>query len=329
MKDTIFKLIDNIGLLWVFRNAMRKHLTVLSLHRVSPEQDYFFQPISPALFKELLIYVKKNYFVTTFAELDSLGNKIPHKYPPLILSFDDGYKDFMEYALPLLLQYQLPCNHNLVNACLTNNENIWTQDLNDCFNFFKNQQILEVPLLQQLTGSSYHNSEQNWYKYYNTVFQYLLNQPFSLKKEVTNSLKTHYGIASCPAMMSWHDASELPKCGVEIGSHSYTHNTVHTLSSEQDLEAEIGRSVIELREKLNVPIQIFAAPNGLFSNNSLAYCQKTGLKYCLSVDSHITPLSCLQSDFTVVSRTLLVDEKPAQMRARVAQFHSKIKKINE
>src|SRR5689334_14309883 len=103
-------------------------LTVLSLHRISPDIDFFWQPIHPDTFDQLLKYVKKHYEVICFRDLNSLPKTNARPY--LILSFDDGYYDYIEYALPLLKKNNLPSNHNLVVSCLESNQLIWTQRLN-------------------------------------------------------------------------------------------------------------------------------------------------------------------------------------------------------
>ena len=92
-----------------------------------------------------------------FSEIDKNTKK-----PKLIFSFDDGYYDFIEYALPVLTKYGLRCNHNVVNSCLNDNHVIWTQKLNDVFNHLKNNQLTSVPVLDEMDISF----KDNWLMYY-------------------------------------------------------------------------------------------------------------------------------------------------------------------
>ena len=42
-----------------------------------------------------------------------------------MITFDDGYRDFVFYALPILKKYDLPCIHSVVYECVDQNSQIW------------------------------------------------------------------------------------------------------------------------------------------------------------------------------------------------------------
>ena len=104
LRENIFKLLYAFGVPSILRIGKSNQLTILSLHRVSPERDFFFDPIDPIVFRKLLKYVQKHYKVISFQELEDISI-IKSKKPLLILSFDDGYVDFYEYALPILTDF--------------------------------------------------------------------------------------------------------------------------------------------------------------------------------------------------------------------------------
>ena len=52
-----------------------------------------FNKLTPKLFEDLVIFVKKNFTLVSFSDLK---REIISDKPLMILSFDDGYKDFME-----------------------------------------------------------------------------------------------------------------------------------------------------------------------------------------------------------------------------------------
>src|SRR5207245_3008733 len=90
--------------------AAQRRLVVLNLHEVRPEPNPFWSPLPPALFDQLLGFVAPRFFVTTFAR----AGENDSGRPALILSFDDGYHDYLEYAVPLLRKHRLPSNQNVI-----------------------------------------------------------------------------------------------------------------------------------------------------------------------------------------------------------------------
>ena len=156
MRDLFFKKLYNLGVCSLLRMSKKNSITVLSLHRISEERDFFFNPIKPSTFVKLLEYCCKYYEITTFEDVHK-----PSAKAKLILSFDDGYYDFIEFAMPIMKKMGIPSNHNIVNSCANSNEVIWTQKLNDVFNFMKINDITNDNIIK--TTSTF---QGNWMQYY-------------------------------------------------------------------------------------------------------------------------------------------------------------------
>lgn len=311
----------------MMRFLKRKNLTVLSLHRISEENDYFFQPVRPRLFEKLLAYVSKNYEVINFGLLDAVKKK--NKKPLLILSFDDGYYDFIEHALPLLHKYRLTCNHNLVNICLNDNSIIWTQKLNAIFNFYRDHSIERVDVLEK-QGFTFRLCNSNWHNYYLKVFQYMLNQPFAEKQNMLDSMKQHFEVSFKYRMMSWEDAAYLKKNNVEIGSHTYHHDSLNSINDRTQLLFEISGSKRELEEKLHIGVNVLALPNALYTGYTstvIECCKDAGFNYVLSSNDTLIRFSELNEKFNLTDRVMLRDESTNEMISRVELFHSAVKRF--
>ncbi|MBK6511932.1 MAG: polysaccharide deacetylase family protein [Haliea sp.] len=92
-----------------------KSLTILCLHRVAEPSNSGYGALSPELFDELLGWLKPRFNIITFAEL---GQQDDDPRPPLTLSFDDGYSDFYEIAMPILGRHGLKANQNVIPGCI-------------------------------------------------------------------------------------------------------------------------------------------------------------------------------------------------------------------
>jgi peptidoglycan/xylan/chitin deacetylase (PgdA/CDA1 family) len=301
---------------------------VLSLHRISPEIDPFWQPIHPHTFEKMLQYASKAYRVVGFAELqDALKTK---GKPILVFSFDDGYLDFMEFALPLLQKYKILANHNLVIDCLDTGERIWTQRLNQLLNFwFEKQSFIELVFNQPAIPSQLFRIDKNaqdWYQAYMQLLLFLLKTPrIARLGQIQDWEKGLDMPENTVRMMRWEDAKACLDSGwVEIGSHTHTHEPLPTLSSEEDLHKEITVSKQRLETALGTSINILAAPNGQSSPSIRHLATGAGYDFLLEVgDLFYTPQS--SEKMQIVPRINLIEEPETAWKLRMERFQARIK----
>ena len=94
-------------------------IPIISYHSISNENC----PISLSLneFEKQLVFFKKNNFRSIhFNEIDNISSK------KFIITFDDGYKDLITNALPLLNKYNFKATCHLISN-LIGKTNIWDE----------------------------------------------------------------------------------------------------------------------------------------------------------------------------------------------------------
>lgn len=318
MKSKLLSLIKKIGIARLLRNQKGQQITVLCLHRVTPERDFFFQPIHPDVFEELVRYCYKYYEVILFSEIEKNTKK-----PKLIFSFDDGYYDFIEYALPVLTKYGLRCNHNVVNSCLNDNHVIWTQKLNDVFNHLKNNQLTSVPVLEEI-GISF---KENWLTYYGVVLNKLFELTVLERTQIIDALISSYSIISDYRMMNWDDLKYCAEQGTEIGSHTYNHESLLSVKDVRVLQHEIKSSMEEIEQKLGASVSILSLPNGQYNQEVIEYVKGLSIRFVLLVNDQVNELSSMTSECYLTSRIYLIEEPINEMILRTELFHSKLRKF--
>ena len=298
---------------------------MLSLHRISDERNSFWNPIKPATFDKLLYYVKKNYTVIGFKDLENLAS-INSSRPYVILSFDDGYYDFYENALPLLIKHGLPCNHNFVNQCAENGRTIWTERLNILFDHhFKASTSLTIELDENKKSLS--DFGGLWMPFYLETFKTLLNLPIDKREKALTQLEDKVDVDTSQRMMNWNEIKECANHNVEIGSHTYSHDALGTIADKSVLDKEILGSKSELESKLDLTVDILALPNGQTGKQAEEVIAKSGFKYILHVDDALNSTSISGKPAPIpISRINLVDEPFPQMALRIEQFHTKLRK---
>ena len=110
MKNLLLRAFYSLGLLGLFhRLRNRDALTVISLHRVIEENDPRWRTCDPLytvsvrLFEQCVRFFKRHYSIISIEELlaaREAGTRLPPC--PLLLTFDDGWADNCQYALPVL-----------------------------------------------------------------------------------------------------------------------------------------------------------------------------------------------------------------------------------
>ena len=325
LRKNLFAFLNLMCLSHILRWQKKNTITVLSLHKISCERNYFWNPISPSTFEKLLQYITRYYSVISFSDIASIQKK-PAPKPYAILSFDDGYFDFYEYALPLLKKYNLPCNHNIVNECASNNEIIWTERLNSIFNYCKGQ---GENLCFTITGKeiSIEGFNWNWMKFYLNIYNLLLNIPKAERLQVLLEQEEKFKIRPRCTMMNWKQINECAQNLVEIGCHTYSHDSLSTITDEKVLQEEIIYSINEIENKLGKKITILALPNGESNPDITKVLSSSNLKYLLFTGDKINKLVVPgDNQINNIYRINMVEESYAEMVLRMELFHTKMRK---
>lgn len=92
-----------------------------------------------------------------------------------------------------------------------------------------------------------------------------------------------------PGYLSWNQAREMHKHGMEFGSHSMTHVRMSTLNNA-DAQKELLQSRLEIEDKLGCAVCAFAFPYGTFSANLIQLTLDAGYKACCTSDHGIVEL---------------------------------------
>lgn len=136
MKRFVFWALYLLGVPALFRFFHRKSLTIVLYHGVAPQisgltgiYNYGGKFVQPKHFARQLAYFKKHYTVMPLdTALDLLAKgALPER--TLAITFDDGYANFYEHALPLLTQAQLPATMFLATDFVLRRTPLWVDRL--------------------------------------------------------------------------------------------------------------------------------------------------------------------------------------------------------
>src|SRR5688572_14010086 len=101
-------------------------------HRVNPKRERLWDPMDVKLFDRCIRYISNKYNVVLFEDLVSSGD-MQTKDNIATIMFDDGYKDNIQYAAPILKKYNCKASFYVVTDCIDRNVPTWTNLLEHMF----------------------------------------------------------------------------------------------------------------------------------------------------------------------------------------------------
>jgi peptidoglycan/xylan/chitin deacetylase (PgdA/CDA1 family) len=253
---TLLRLAGQEGRLYA-RIKRARAMVVLNLHQVRPRPNPFWSPLHPLLFDELLQFVAKRFFVTTFGG----HTRNDTDKPSLILSFDDGFHDYVEYSLPLLRKYRLPSNQNVIGETLETGAPPKVVRVSDFLGQAPFSLLKEIRLpgfTTQLTG----DSEREKIRFGQALFVFLKMRPHNEAAPLWDEMDRFMArLDYLPSrMMSVSDVQEAAR-DHEIGGHSFSHDSMG-FETDEYFQQDFHRAATIFRDRLNVPLTIYSFPNG-------------------------------------------------------------------
>jgi len=265
-------------------------VVILSLHRVCEDDGSAYKPLSPELFESLLEFLLSNFELTTFRDLNRpRGGK-----PRLILSFDDGYKDFLDVVVPILWKHRVAVNQNIIPLCVESGEpplNVLVQD-------FIGQAPRSLRAELDIPGLHMRGLEGNPVRMGLKASAFLKNKPIAeqhlIRLELEPQLR-RLDKFQPTRMMSRADVCQIIE-NHEIGVHSFEHASMASESEEYFL-ADLDKCQSYFMETFKTPAKIFAFPNGSHRPEQVQQALSSGYKHILLVDNDYS-----MTDFNVHQR---------------------------
>lgn len=291
MRKAAFKLLYILNIHKILHYYIKKNQfgIILCFHRVSDEKNLMFPPLQKRVFESIIEYISKNFYSCSTQEF--FDEKLKNENPKILITFDDGYKDFIENALPILVKYNIKALHNIIVDSAEKNIYPWTQELNNIINHlyttkkFGKYKLSSFELIISENEKKTYNSGMEFYKI-------MLSKNKSEREKILNQLnKLTPTLKKEKLMMNWEDIIKCNEQLIEIGSHTYTHDSLKTIKEDKLLDYEISFSKQKIEEKINIKIDSIAFPNGEYSNKIVTKSIKSGYSYLFTTKEKIINLS--------------------------------------
>ena len=261
---------------------------VLMFHRVLPDKlisqpnaySSFGTLISLEYFEHVIKLLKsESYEFVTISQL--VKNENNEKL--VALTFDDGYADNFEYAMPLLQKNNITATFfPVIEPC-------------------KENSVLPLDIYYQCVDELITNDEARAdYIKGETKKKFYYLEPLA-QMQFLNELFSGLPSQSRVSYMSGYQLKFLSDNGFEIGSHGITHSLL-TADYMNDLKAsiEMKQSKLWLETILDREVTSYCFPSGKYNNNMVELAKRAGYKSICLISknkNHTNSLPCFERVF--------------------------------
>ena len=264
-----------------FRNSLLNQVdapvVVLVYHRVSDlSSDPELIAVSPENFRSQMAYLKERYPILRFEE-DWSGVQ----RPAVAITFDDGYADNLQQALPILKEFEVPATFFVSTGMIGTTENFWWHRL-------------EALMLRETERpASFRLDDPRYNRCWDTATPDQRQLAYAALSVLMRKIDAERREAWFDQLLAWAGTVEQPDSFhrlmsdteiqslaasplATLGAHTVTHSALSTLSPECQRE-EIFNSKKALEALTGKPVTTFSYPFGRkqdYNRTSVRLCRE-------------------------------------------------------
>ncbi len=246
----------------------RGRLTVLAYHRVVDHEVSGFDTMrrnvsaTPEAFDGQMRAVAGYFSPVAMQEVVAFvdgGAPLPAR--PLLVTFDDGYRDNLTEALPILRHYGIPATVFLATDHIGTASPLWWDFAAYCFAHTE-RQAADLPELGARDWTGERVRDQVLAEWSEHLKGLAHERRQAAVAELPDRLEVNVPAAAFDGLMlSWDEVRSMREDRVDFGAHTRTHPILTRVDPER-ARREISGSKAAIEAKLGDTVTSFAYPNG-------------------------------------------------------------------
>jgi peptidoglycan/xylan/chitin deacetylase (PgdA/CDA1 family) len=299
LRDAARKVIYRSGALSLYhRLRNRQVLTVAAFHRVLKRDDPRWETaltpwtVSDDIFDQCLVFFKRHYTLVTLDDVKaSLEGARPLPARSLLITFDDGFADVSDYALPLLRKHNASATVFISSDVVGRDERLWTEDLLWAFTAGRlHQRDLACLHALLIGGSAYDAADPK------LIWNIVRRGPDLEQAEVESALATLkidlHRIRHPRQMLTKSEVANLAFNGISIGAHGKSH-TALPFASNIAIELCWPRVVLNdlVAPHHHGSIDALSFPHGAYTSEIVDHALASGYRLAFTSDAELCVLS--------------------------------------
>jgi len=257
---------------------------ILYYHRVIPQAQAergCVEPgmyVTPDSFRHQLDWLDEHFRVLPLHEVTrGLAEETPLPERACAITFDDGWRDNHDYALPELQRRSMPATVFVATQRVGTDGAFWPDEV--CRRLAPLAAAARQRLVAQLTESP--NSAGG----IDDLLDYLKLRGERDREPILDQLRSQTAgpVGHERELMDWDELERLARAGIDIESHSASHAILTGLPAGE-MEAELRDSRAALRERGHGQHDLLAYPSGSYDGGVMQAAREQGYRFALTTD---------------------------------------------
>jgi peptidoglycan/xylan/chitin deacetylase (PgdA/CDA1 family) len=278
-----------VGGLHVLRLLSRSCTRILMYHR--------FPPSSRESFRQQCRHLARNYTVISLSAVSDClrsGRALPAN--AMVITVDDGYRDFYQVAWPVLQEFGLTATMFLVSDFVEGRNWLW----GDRIDYAVKRTNLAEATVSLPSGSArlrLSSVDEKWDSLWKLKAA-AKRAPVGAAEELVRSLPEQLGVSIPEAIpeeyapLRLDEIRTMARDGIEFGAHTTTHPILPRVEDRGRLEFEIAGCRQRLEKLLEMPIRHFCYPNGDWDERSLGMVRESGFDTAVTTELGLNRAGC-------------------------------------
>ena len=248
--------VHHSGAVELVQRLNQNYVRILMYHR--------FPQKHAANFDRQCAFLAERY---TVVSLEEAARRLERNDPVTnlaVITIDDGYADVHSVALPILQKHRLPATLFVTTGFIQ--RTCWMSGDRVRYHF-ANTSAETVTIREDMDRVHTFSTKE---AHASDDLRALLKRvPERTKRRMLSELDGDIPVpemASLPTQYrpcTWQQLRELTDGGICIGAHTVTHPILSRMEAATEVEQEMVQSKIELEQQLQLPVELFAYPNGM------------------------------------------------------------------
>jgi len=258
---------------------------IFLFHRINPERDILWDPVDVSLFDKCVKYISSSSEVVLLEDLFLANFGLNQTKNYSAIAFDDGYKDNIDYALPILTKHGVKASFYVVTDCIDRNIPTWTYIIDYSFHYTTKHKIdLDFEFLpEELRIKNLYNADKRiaFVKKLKPALKRISHED---RSKVIAVVRESFDDVRLPQlMMSWEELRQLRSEGHYIGSHTVTHSMLGSMTNEDEVARELTQSGAKIKHHLGYFPMTISYPVGSYNAATIRLSWASGYRIGLAV----------------------------------------------
>jgi len=298
LRATLAFLLRWSGVLALWRWSVRKQIIIIAIHGTGTGTRSSWEPLRPQLSPEVLErclkLLSRSY---RFISMDEAGRMLAGKMPvqanSVVITFDDGYRNNLHHALPVLLRHHARALQYLPTGHVDERKPMWFDRLDFALQHASvDGRTIPIGSSEITIRGKDRDETTDFYARLRrlakkirpdrTMLQELDRISTALEEETAARLADVFEKDDWSSLVTWPEVRAAAG-SIDFGSHTVNHIRI-AADSREVAASELAVSRKRLEAETGLPCRHFAYPDGNFDSETASLVQANGYETAVTME---------------------------------------------